>query len=252
MAAARKGQQQTTANSPQSGIWGKIIAPWLNCILGHLSHSNEMAVVVTRPLHLPDDFLPDYRAGSRGDYLPTGTHLIYVHRFVLVKCKSPLSRMLVHITWQRSPRGPTGVTEGRHREIYGDRYKIRSLEPAFSHTSRLRSAEEMSVCRSHMSRNISISTHHYVQTNWQLPAGYTVIFTQTTIFLCRFFAKTKERFLCLFWKDRVHVTTGHWHVLQVFVQECTECEEQHFGKRCFTESGLRKIFLFCPCTRNRF
>lgn len=84
MAAAWKGQQQTTANSPQSGIWGKIIAPWLNCILGHLSHSNEMAVVVTRPFSTPwRFFLPDYRAGTRGDYLPTGRHLIYVHRFVL-------------------------------------------------------------------------------------------------------------------------------------------------------------------------
>lgn len=83
MAAVWKGQQQTTANSPQSGNWVKIITLWLNWILGHLSHSNEMAVVVTQPFHLPDDFLPDYRAGSRGDYLPTGIYLIYVHRFVL-------------------------------------------------------------------------------------------------------------------------------------------------------------------------
>ena len=32
-------------------------------------------LVVTRPFHLHRHFSPDYRAGGRGDYLPTGISL---------------------------------------------------------------------------------------------------------------------------------------------------------------------------------
>lgn len=52
---------------------------------------------MTRPFHLRDHFLPDYRAASRGDYLPTGIYLIYVHSFGFGRCSSPLSPTLLHI-----------------------------------------------------------------------------------------------------------------------------------------------------------
>lgn len=105
----REKVSDKAANSLQSGIWGKIIALWLNWILGHLLHSNEMVIVVTLPLHLPDYFLPDYRAGSRGDYLPTGIHLKYVCVGLFCQCKSPIitgtsAYYMAAFTW-----GLTGV-----------------------------------------------------------------------------------------------------------------------------------------------
>lgn len=126
MAVAWKGQRQTASNSLQSGIWGKIIALWLNWILGHLHHSNEMVIVVTLPLHLPDYFLPDYRAGSRGDYLPTATHLLYVCVGLFCQCKPPLSQLLLHITRLHSPEGRQG-----YRGVLAE--KTNTFNPSYNH-----------------------------------------------------------------------------------------------------------------------
>lgn len=65
-------------------------------------------LVVTRPFHLHGHFLPDYRAGSRGDYLPTGIDSIYVHSFCFRQ--PPWSQTLLHRACPRPPGGAGGAT----------------------------------------------------------------------------------------------------------------------------------------------
>lgn len=67
-------------------------------------------LVVTQPFHLRGHFLADYRAGSRGDYLPTGIYLIYVRSFCFCRRQAPLSQTLLHIACRRPPGGADGAT----------------------------------------------------------------------------------------------------------------------------------------------
>lgn len=80
-------------------------------------------LVVTRPFHLRGRFSPDYRAGSRGDYLPTGIYLIYVHSFCFSGRQSPLSQT----AWSM----PASPLQGRRGNPTRDQHRSWKAVPRF-------------------------------------------------------------------------------------------------------------------------